>query len=194
MPIFCQIYFSSPASCFLLPIGIIPCNPLSGHTECSLIAHDWGAVIAWYLVEKYPSLFKRHVSINGPHHAIYKQVMRSNFDQFLKSWWVVSGGGTFSSKWAFLQFNMNDKWRFGDRLCHQMALHCTSSGRYVFFFQCPFLPELLLSLNDFEALAFIKGTKNIVEAFSNEVIEAYKYYAGKKGIAHLFNLFLLDLA
>lgn len=53
---------------------------------------------------------------------------------------------------------------------------------YVFFNQMPYLPELCLAVNDYEELSrfYSEGNKN-AEIFTDEVMEAYKYYFSQKG-------------
>lgn len=53
---------------------------------------------------------------------------------------------------------------------------------YVFFNQMPYLPELCLAVNDYEELTrlYSEDNKN-TEVFTEEVIEAYKYYFSQKG-------------
>jgi pimeloyl-ACP methyl ester carboxylesterase len=53
-----------------------------------LIAHDWGALIAWaFAIEKARPL-DGLVIMNVPHPAIYQAAMRRGFSQWKKSWYV----------------------------------------------------------------------------------------------------------
>ncbi|MBK6518796.1 MAG: alpha/beta fold hydrolase [Polyangiaceae bacterium] len=54
-----------------------------------LVAHDWGAVVAWALVESRPDLVAHHVSVNGPHYGAYSREMRSNPEQLKSSWYTA---------------------------------------------------------------------------------------------------------
>lgn len=38
-----------------------------GHGQVSLVGHDWGAALTWYLAQEYPARVRRGVVINGPH-------------------------------------------------------------------------------------------------------------------------------
>ena len=61
---------------------------------------------------------------------------------------------------------------------------------YIFLFQCPFLPELLLSINDFDALKsmYAKGCKR-PNAISAEEIEAYIYTFQRNGFTAPINYY-----
>lgn len=54
-----------------------------------LIAHDWGALIAWvFAIEQCRSL-DGLVIMNVPHPAVFQTVLRSSFAQWMKSWYVL---------------------------------------------------------------------------------------------------------
>ena len=38
-----------------------------GHERMSLVGHDWGAVLTWYLAQEHSERIRRAVVINGPH-------------------------------------------------------------------------------------------------------------------------------
>lgn len=55
----------------------------------------------------------------------------------------------------------------------------------MFFFQMPFLPELMFSINDYNAVKMIfTGSKAGVksESTNQDDVEAYKYAASRPGI------------
>lgn len=54
-----------------------------------LVAHDWGAVVAWALVEARPDLVAHHVSVNGPHYGAYTREVNANREQLKSSWYTV---------------------------------------------------------------------------------------------------------
>ena len=51
---------------------------------------------------------------------------------------------------------------------------------YIFFFQMPFMPEFVSSLNDYALLKQI-GSGKISDTFTEEDLEAYKYTFSKEG-------------
>lgn len=61
----------------------------SGKEKCILMAHDWGAVLAWRLVIQYPDLFTGHISMNGPHPGVFGKHLRNSFKQIRMSWLVL---------------------------------------------------------------------------------------------------------
>jgi pimeloyl-ACP methyl ester carboxylesterase len=60
----------------------------SGAEEVLLIAHDWGAVLAWLIAMDHPEKIHRLVIMNVPHPARFKAAFwRSR--QFLRSWYIM---------------------------------------------------------------------------------------------------------
>jgi pimeloyl-ACP methyl ester carboxylesterase len=53
-----------------------------------LIAHDWGALVAWAFAAQARLPLDGLVIMNVPHPAVYAQVMREGPAQWLKSWYV----------------------------------------------------------------------------------------------------------
>lgn len=49
-----------------------------GWNKFTLVAHDWGGYVAWWLAIKHPERLERLISINIPHPAIFRQVLASN--------------------------------------------------------------------------------------------------------------------
>ena len=59
----------------------------AGKTETVLIAHDWGAVIAWYFAMRQIRPLKQLVICNVPHPAAMQQAM--SFAQLRRSWYAL---------------------------------------------------------------------------------------------------------
>ncbi|KAJ1521111.1 hypothetical protein ONE63_002813 [Megalurothrips usitatus] len=53
-----------------------------------LVAHDWGAVISWVFVDKYPEMVEKYVMMNGPHPKVYAYLMANSKSQSRKSWYI----------------------------------------------------------------------------------------------------------
>ena len=49
-----------------------------GHDRCTLVAHDWGGVIAWSFAGRHPELLDKLIVINCPHPAIMQRELRNN--------------------------------------------------------------------------------------------------------------------
>ncbi|MFC1850596.1 alpha/beta fold hydrolase [candidate division CSSED10-310 bacterium] len=60
----------------------------SGRDKVSLVGHDWGAAVAWWVVNKYPHRFEHLVILNVPHHVVMHRHMRRSFSQMLRSWYI----------------------------------------------------------------------------------------------------------
>ncbi|XP_011405812.1 PREDICTED: epoxide hydrolase 4-like [Amphimedon queenslandica] len=106
---------------------------LSPDRKCILVAHDWGGVVSWRVVQNHPELFHKFIVMNCPHAKVYRRAITKGWKQTLKSW-------------------------------------------YIFFFQCPWIPEMLLAINDYAAFddMFKKGLF-LNKDFSDDMVEAFKY-------------------
>lgn len=60
----------------------------SGASETVLIAHDWGAVIAWHFAIRKLRPLSKLIICNVPHPAPAQQAMRSGMAQLRKSWYI----------------------------------------------------------------------------------------------------------
>ena len=60
----------------------------AGAEEVVLVGHDWGAVIAWMTAMRHPDAIDKLVILNVPHPAVFQRVLRSNFEQLRKSWYI----------------------------------------------------------------------------------------------------------
>lgn len=61
----------------------------SGATETLLIAHDWGAIIAWHCAMRKIRTLSRLVIMNVPHPARFAEDIATNPAQRKKSWYVA---------------------------------------------------------------------------------------------------------
>lgn len=56
-----------------------------GRKNCILVAHDWGAIIGWYFIFKYPEMIERYVVLNmGPLFSV-----KPKWIQLFYSWCVA---------------------------------------------------------------------------------------------------------
>lgn len=66
-----------------------------GHDRFDLVAHDWGAVVAWWTAVKYPGRVSRMVVMDGPHPDVWDearrhltQALRSTYAMFFQLPWL----------------------------------------------------------------------------------------------------------
>ena len=104
-----------------------------------LVAHDWGALIAWQFAIQRVQPLDGLVIMNVPHPAVFRAVLRRSPRQLARSW-------------------------------------------YVFFFQLPALPELLLRARGARAIAdAFRGMAVDKAAFPPDVLAHYQDNALKPG-------------
>ena len=58
-----------------------------GERRATLVGHDWGGIVAWYMAMVHPELVDRLAILNAPHPAVFaRELFRST--QLLRSWYV----------------------------------------------------------------------------------------------------------
>jgi pimeloyl-ACP methyl ester carboxylesterase len=53
-----------------------------------LVGHDWGAAVAWWYGMHYSDKLRSLTVINVPHPTVFKQTLKTNKRQLLKSWYM----------------------------------------------------------------------------------------------------------
>ncbi len=53
-----------------------------------IVGHDWGGTVAWDLGHRYPDVVDRLGILNAPHPMTFREQLRSNPEQLLRSWYV----------------------------------------------------------------------------------------------------------
>ncbi len=61
-----------------------------GAKKLSLIGHDWGASVGWWIASRHPERLDRFAALNAPHPAVWMDAMRNDPQQRRKSWYVYA--------------------------------------------------------------------------------------------------------
>ena len=61
----------------------------AGAKEVILLAHDWGAVIAWFFAMRRIRPLDRLIICNVPHPGPMARALKGGFDQLRRSWYVL---------------------------------------------------------------------------------------------------------
>lgn len=59
-----------------------------GYERCVLVCHDWGAAIGWSFVRYHMDMVHRYVMLGGPDPEVWRNLLTSSAEQFLKSWYI----------------------------------------------------------------------------------------------------------
>jgi epoxide hydrolase 4 len=72
-----------------LAADILGLAEAAGEERFSVVGHDWGAAVAWWLSLRYPERLQSQVIINVPHPAIISRAIRQSYEQRLRSLYVA---------------------------------------------------------------------------------------------------------
>lgn len=79
----------------------------AGRTKATIVGHDWGGAVAWWVAANHPELVERLVIINVPHPLVMKRLLRSNPGQMLRSWYMLM----FQLPWIPEWIGQRNNWR-----------------------------------------------------------------------------------
>ncbi|HAV76840.1 MAG TPA: alpha/beta hydrolase [Anaerolineae bacterium] len=60
-----------------------------GYERVNVVGHDWGAIVAWILANKYPERLHKMSVMNAPHPAVMRKFLLRDFEQMRRSWYVM---------------------------------------------------------------------------------------------------------
>src|SRR4051794_24743665 len=60
----------------------------TGRDRVSLVGHDWGGIVAWWVAIRHPERVERLAVLNAPHPISFQRYLRSSPRQLLKSWYT----------------------------------------------------------------------------------------------------------
>ena len=61
-----------------------------GRETATIVGHDWGGAVAWYLAMRVPQMVERLIILNAPHGLTFRDVLRRSPKQMLKSWYMFA--------------------------------------------------------------------------------------------------------
>jgi epoxide hydrolase 4 len=72
-----------------LAVDVIGLADHFGARHFSVIGHDWGGAVGWWIAMRSPSRLGRLAVMNAPHPSVWREAMRSNPEQRRKSQYVT---------------------------------------------------------------------------------------------------------
>jgi pimeloyl-ACP methyl ester carboxylesterase len=61
----------------------------AGRERATIVGHDWGAAVAWWVAIRHPGCVERLAVLNGPHPAAFRRFLRRSPRQMLRSWYMA---------------------------------------------------------------------------------------------------------
>ncbi|CCH00745.1 alpha/beta hydrolase fold protein [Fibrella aestuarina BUZ 2] len=79
----------SPYTIDKLVADVVGLIAAAGVEKATVVGHDWGAIVAWWLAITHPDRLERLVCLNVPHPAVMSRFLRRSPRQLLRSWYAV---------------------------------------------------------------------------------------------------------
>ncbi|MEZ0539751.1 alpha/beta fold hydrolase [Fibrella arboris] len=99
-PFGCQAY-----SIDRLVADVVGLIDAAGAQKATVVGHDWGALVAWWLAATYPDRLNRLVCLNVPHYAVMLRFLRTSPRQLLRSWYAGFFQLPWLPEWLFQRRN-----------------------------------------------------------------------------------------
>jgi pimeloyl-ACP methyl ester carboxylesterase len=58
--------------------------------QAFLVGHDWGGIVAWWLLIHHPGRFTKAAILNAPHPVAIQQALRADLGQIRRSWYTFA--------------------------------------------------------------------------------------------------------
>ncbi|HEX8201190.1 MAG TPA: alpha/beta hydrolase, partial [Isosphaeraceae bacterium] len=62
----------------------------AGRSRATVVGHDWGGAVAWWLALRHPGRLERLVVLNAPHPDAYRRGLMRYPVQWLRSWYILA--------------------------------------------------------------------------------------------------------
>nr|CAD7414994.1 unnamed protein product [Timema cristinae] len=70
-------------------IELVECDKEPGRDKFTLVAHDWGGIVAWRFVDTHAHMLNSYIIMDAPRIESWMNMAVSNMQQFRKSWHVL---------------------------------------------------------------------------------------------------------
>jgi pimeloyl-ACP methyl ester carboxylesterase len=62
----------------------------AGRPTATVVGHDWGGIVAWWLALRHPGRLERIVVLNAPHPEAFRRYLVRHPGQMLRSWYALA--------------------------------------------------------------------------------------------------------
>ena len=136
---------------FTLVEDIIGLEDALGYEKVNLVGHDWGAIVAWTLANKYPERLHKLCIMNVPHPAVMRRFLSRDLDQMRRSLYAAF----FQLPWIPEAVIKRKDWREAVRaLRGSSKLHSFSDEDIVNYKEAWSQPDAMTSMLNWYRAAF----------------------------------------
>jgi pimeloyl-ACP methyl ester carboxylesterase len=61
-----------------------------GRPKATVVGHDWGGIVAWWLALRHPDRLERVAVLNAPHPGAFRRFLVRHPAQMLRSWYILA--------------------------------------------------------------------------------------------------------
>lgn len=114
-----------------LALDMVELLDVLGCPQVAVAAHDWGAVVGWWLGVAHPERVRRLVILNVPHPLVMRRFLRTSWAQIRRSWYIFF----FQLPWLPERWFSRHDFRIGKKVLRSTSRRGTFSdeelARYV---------------------------------------------------------------
>ncbi len=101
-----------------------------GRNRASLVGHDWGGAVAWWVATRYPQHVDRLAILNMPHPWVMKRTLERSWRQRRRSWYILFFQLPLLPEWALRRGNWRVLTRALRASAHREAFTDADLERY----------------------------------------------------------------
>lgn len=74
----------------ILADDIVALANLEGHAKFSMLGHDWGGIVSWWVAARVPHRVERLAILAAPHPGVFQSYLLRSPTQLLRSWYAAA--------------------------------------------------------------------------------------------------------
>jgi pimeloyl-ACP methyl ester carboxylesterase len=78
-----------PGDCEDPPYGADVSNVARWVTGFTVVGHDWGGIVGWWIATCHAERLEQLIILNAPHPSVWREAVHSHPEQRRRSWYVL---------------------------------------------------------------------------------------------------------